>query len=159
MNAKLRIAQEEAREAAKTKENFFSVVTHELRTPLNAIAGVSGFMKESSLPSEHQENIEVLQSSSKHLLALVNDILDLSKIEAGGLQLESIPFDLHKEVNELKQIFQLEGPAEGYILAFLHRQRCTQIYHRRFDSPETDINQSGEQWDKIHLRRGYNGKY
>ncbi|MEM9721782.1 MAG: ATP-binding protein [Bacteroidota bacterium] len=118
MNADLEQAQEEARKAAKAKENFFSVVTHELRTPLNAIVGVSGFMGESSLPKEHQENIEVLQSSSKHLLALVNDILDLSKIEAGGLQLESIPFDLHKEVNELKQVFSLKARQKNIYLRF-----------------------------------------
>ena len=118
LNADLQIAQNEAREAAKAKENFFSVVTHELRTPLNAIVGVSGFMKEGSLPEEQHENIEVLQSSSKHLLALINDILDLSKIEAGGLQLESIPFDLHKEVNELKQVFRLKSKQKGIYLRF-----------------------------------------
>ena len=119
LNTELKAAQAKAEEIAKIKENFFSVVTHELRTPLNAIVGISDILATEEEYLGERDNIEVLQSSSKHLLSLVNDILDLSKMEAGALQFESTTFDIQRLSLELEQIFRLKASQKGLYLRFV----------------------------------------
>ena len=117
-NQELKVAQKQVEEAASAKENLFSVVTHELRTPLNAIIGVSDLMAEEEVPESQREHVSILRSSSRQLLALINDILDLSKVRSGVLELESIPFDLHEEVREIRELFKLKAREKSLFLRF-----------------------------------------
>lgn len=87
-------AKELAERAALVKENFLANMSHEIRTPLNAILGFSNLLETTPLSAEQQEFVHSLRTAGKNLLTIVNDILDLSKIEAGMLQLESIPFSI-----------------------------------------------------------------
>ncbi|MDW7695398.1 response regulator [Flammeovirgaceae bacterium SG7u.111] len=87
-------AKEKAEHASKAKEIFLSTMSHEIRTPLNAIIGISHLLAKSELTAEQTENVEILEFSAKSLLSLINDILDLSKIEAGKIELEKIEFNL-----------------------------------------------------------------
>ncbi|MBC7891910.1 MAG: response regulator [Sphingobacteriaceae bacterium] len=87
-------AKELAERAALVKENFLANMSHEIRTPLNAILGFSNLLENTPLSAEQQEFVHSLRTAGKNLLTIVNDILDLSKIEAGMLQLESIPFSI-----------------------------------------------------------------
>ena len=84
-------ARKEAIAAAKAKSDFLSVMSHEIRTPLNAIIVMADMLMNEVDDPVHKENVEILNFSARDLLSLVNDILDYSKIEAGKLELESIP--------------------------------------------------------------------
>jgi signal transduction histidine kinase len=96
INELLKEAKERAEEAFKTKENFLSTMSHEIRTPLNAIIGVAHLLKQSTLNHEQADNVQILEFSAKNLLALINDILDLSKIESGKVDLEKSEFNLRQ---------------------------------------------------------------
>ncbi|MFA9371073.1 MAG: ATP-binding protein [Labilibaculum antarcticum] len=86
------IAKGNAEKLAKVKEDFLAIMSHEIRTPLNAIIGFTNQLNKTKLEEQQQGFVRVLKNSSKHLLGLVNEILDLSKIEAGKLHIENIPF-------------------------------------------------------------------
>ena len=96
-NQELQIANLKIREADKLKSEFLANMSHELRTPMNAIIGFTRLVRRKSadlLPRRQRENLEKVEISAKQLLALINDILDLSKIEAGKMTLNIMPFDL-----------------------------------------------------------------
>jgi signal transduction histidine kinase/ActR/RegA family two-component response regulator len=98
-------AREEALERSRLKTQFLANVSHEIRTPLNGILGVTQLLKQHSLPPEVGEYVDVLQGAGESLLAIVDDVLDLSKIEAGRLELEPRVFDLERVVSETARSF------------------------------------------------------
>ncbi|MBF0590126.1 MAG: response regulator, partial [Magnetococcales bacterium] len=104
----LLVSQELALRASKSKGEFLANMSHEIRTPLNAILGMGSLLAESSLSREQYDHLKVLTHASDGLMGLINDILDLSKIEAGQLSLESIPFDLHALIYKVLEIFQFK---------------------------------------------------
>ncbi|UII20977.1 response regulator [Fulvivirga ligni] len=102
-------AKEEAEKASQAKADFLSVMSHEIRTPLNAVIGLSHILLEEE-PQKHQlENLNTLKFSAENLLALINDILDFNKIEAGKVSLELIDFNLLNILNGIKQSLVLRA--------------------------------------------------
>jgi signal transduction histidine kinase/DNA-binding response OmpR family regulator len=98
------IAKGHAEKLAKVKEEFLATMSHEIRTPLNAVIGFSSQMDKTQLDKKQMSFLEAIKNSSSHLLGLVNEILDLSKIEAGKLKIEKLPFrpiELVEKVHEL----------------------------------------------------------
>ncbi|WP_440905450.1 PAS domain-containing protein [Catenovulum sp. SX2] len=91
---KLQLARDEAEKANKAKSEFLSVMSHELRTPLNAILGFSQLLEQDQLNSEQQENVQEVLKAGKHLLKLINEVLDLAKVEAGKMSLSIEAVDL-----------------------------------------------------------------
>ncbi len=110
---------EAAKAANRAKSEFLANMSHELRTPLNAILGFTQLMqRDSSLASLHQGYIDIINKSGSHLLALINDVLEMSKIEAGRITLNEVEFDLPKLVYSLESMLQLKAKSKGLSLKF-----------------------------------------
>ena len=99
-------ARRAAEEADRAKSQFLANMSHEIRTPLNAVIGMSDMLMTTSLESRQREFVRIIQGSGRSLLGIINEILDLSKIEAGKLELERIPFSLWELVEEAASMFQ-----------------------------------------------------
>ncbi len=97
----LEVAKERAESADRLKSAFLATMSHELRTPLNSILGFTGILLQGlagSLNPEQHKQLDMVQGSARHLLELINDVLDISKIEAGQMELRSAPFELEAAV-------------------------------------------------------------
>lgn len=117
--ARLLIAKENADAANQAKSVFLANMSHELRSPLNAILGFAQVIRRSrNLSQEDQENMNIIRRSGEHLLTLINQVLDLSKIEAGRTTLNSTNFDLHRLLHDIQDMFQLRATEKHLQLLF-----------------------------------------
>lgn len=115
----LQQAKEAADAASRAKGEFLSKMSHELRTPLNAILGFSQLLnRDTSLTSQQQEYLGIINRAGEHLLTLINDVLEMSKIEAGRIELRENTFNLFYLLNSLKEMFQLRAESKGLKLNF-----------------------------------------
>ncbi|MDH5639912.1 MAG: response regulator [Nitrospira sp.] len=114
-------AHERALAATQAKSDFLASMSHEIRTPMNAIIGMADLMHETLLSTEQREYVGRLSRAATSLLDLINDILDLSKIEAGHLELESVAFDLHELVDKTAELMAVRAHAKRLeLIAFVH---------------------------------------
>lgn len=110
----LSIAKETAEEATRAKSRFLANMSHEIRTPLNAVLGYTQLlMRDEKFTGNQRERLQLILTSSQRLLGLINDILDLSKIESGVLNLRRDYFDLHQEVLDIHTIMHERASAKG----------------------------------------------
>ena len=121
--AELRRLNEALRQAVEARSRFLATVSHEIRTPMNGILGLSQLLEGTILSREQRELVELLNASGKALMTLLNGLLDLSKLEAGRLQLDLAPFDLREMVAEVVSLYTPQATAKGVtVAAFVSRR-------------------------------------
>jgi PAS domain S-box-containing protein len=109
-------AKEAAEAADRAKSEFLAIVSHEIRTPINGVIGFAQILADSPLSPEQREQVAIIKSSGQTLEKLIADILDLSKIEAGKIEIESSPFGLHRCIEEVVAFFQPKARAAALTL-------------------------------------------
>jgi two-component system sensor histidine kinase RpfC len=109
-------AKATAEQASQTKSRFLATASHELRTPLHAVIGLSDLLQHTKLTAEQAEMVEVVRMSGRTLLTLVEDVLDLTSIQAGKLASHNIEFDLHKNLAEIAAIMRPQVARKGLTL-------------------------------------------
>ncbi len=115
----LNAAREASEIANRSKSTFLAAMSHELRTPLNAILGFSQLIARSqNLNTQDKENLQIVNRSGEHLLALINDVLDMSKIEAGEITLNESDFDLYLMLDDVRNICKMQSEKKGLYLRF-----------------------------------------
>ena len=117
---KLVASQQEAEAANVAKSEFLANMSHEIRTPMNSILGFADVLRRGfdDDPEQKQEYLNIIHSSGQHLLDLINDILDLSKVESGKVELESVAYEPHRILNDVVNVFRVKCEEKGLGLDF-----------------------------------------
>jgi signal transduction histidine kinase/CheY-like chemotaxis protein len=110
-------SEKKERESARIKENFLANMSHEIRTPMNAILGFTSLLEKKKLDQEAAEYIHTIRQSGENLLKIINDILDLSRIEAGMMRIESIPFGVRGLMQSVETMFSEKAKEKGLLIS------------------------------------------
>ena len=111
--------KEKAEKAAKEKSRFLANMSHEIRTPINGIMGLTNLMLNTSLSDKQRKYLEAIVSSSQTLMVVINDILDLSKVEAGKLSFKSAPFNIQATLSQLTELLNSKAIEKGITLSYM----------------------------------------
>ena len=113
LDEKVKLRTKELEDTSRYKSEFLANMSHEIRTPMNAIMGMSHLLSKTAMNSTQSNYVGKIKEASSVLLRIINDILDFSKIEAGKMEIETIAFDLHKELKKSCSIFSVLAKEKG----------------------------------------------
>jgi PAS domain S-box-containing protein len=128
LEIELEVEKIKALEASKAKEAFLANMSHEIRTPLNAIIGFLRELKKQNISESQHKYIENSTIASKHLLSIINNILDISKIEAGEMTLENEDFDLHKTIENVFNVLEPKTIQKNLIFKTFYDDSLTKYF-------------------------------
>jgi signal transduction histidine kinase len=147
--------RERAEHSEHVKQQFLANMSHEIRTPMNAIMGMSGILKRNEHSPEQDKYLNAISQSSENLLVILNDILDLSKLEAGKIDLEQVPFDPRQVIGNVRDILRFKAEEKGLApLKWTASMMFPGDAARRSHTPEPDRAEPGGQRDQVHGARG-----
>ncbi len=106
-------AREAAEAAARARENFLASMSHEIRTPLNGVLGMAGLLAKTPLAPDQAQFVDLIQQAGRSLLVLLNDVLDMSKISSGKLEMAAVPFDLNETLRAVAQPLAVRAAEKG----------------------------------------------
>lgn len=125
----LRLAKEEAEESARQKSRFLANMSHEIRTPLNAINGFISLLRDEEKDPKRLKYFNVVQNASDTLLQIINDILDISKIESGKLGIDPANFNPYKDLTIVGELFQAKAVEKGVRLRILYNDNMPKVLY------------------------------
>lgn len=110
-------AKNEAERATQAKSDFIAAISHEVRTPMNGVLGMARLLSEMELDREQQSCVDTITTSGESLITIINDLLDISKLDANRLEIESIPFSIYDEINQAIAIMKSPADERGLLLS------------------------------------------
>ncbi len=136
----LRQLKDQAESANRAKTDFLANMSHEIRTPMSAVIGAAHILSRGALPADkHAKVVDTLMQGARSLMELIDDLLDLSKIEAGALQLDLAPFDAREVVSEVLKTLEVNAANKG--LELQQQNRCNCVTERMFVGDRARIRQ------------------
>ena len=126
-SVELRVAKEVAEQASAAKDDFLATISHEIRTPMTGVLGMADLLAAEPLSTDQRRFVEAIRSSGRHLLDIINDVLDFSRIETGKLELEHIDFSIPKVVEEVRSLLAPQAVERGLDLTFKLDERSPPV--------------------------------
>ena len=155
----LKQAKAAAESASRTKSDFLASMSHEIRTPMNAIMGIADLLAKTALTPEQDKYVQIFRRAGDNLLNLINDILDLSKVEASQLELERTGFSLNDHLERVIEMVAVRAQEKGLRTGLRDRTRHTRRSFGRSDTaapgatePDRQRHQVHRNWRCVHSR-------